>query len=305
MDLRQLRYFVGIADAGSFTEAAARLFVAQSALSRHMQALEDAMGGPLFERGARGVVLTDSGAVLLRHARFILSQIEDSKAEVQALNGEVRGTVRLAMPSSLGQLLFVPLVNHFLDGYPKIHLALSEGTTNNVVHRLRDGTVDVGIVTNPALDPQLEFAFLAREPLVLMGRTGDPLLQRARISPARLRALPLMAAGGLLSLLAPYVQDLVPRVQVESTLPIKSLVVAGRGYAVVPASSMLGDSHAGQLQCTQLEGVHLDRMIATHKGRPTGRAARTLIQYLHDHTGAMLGQSRTRSGRLEQRRVHP
>lgn len=281
MDFRQLKYFVGIADAGSFTAAASRLHIAQSALSRHMHLLEEALGGPLFERSARGISLTDGGDALLRNARFILAQVEDSRAEVQALNGEVRGTVRLAMPSSLSQIFFVPLVNHFLDHCPKVALQLSEGTTQNVLGRLRDATIDVGIVTEPPVDKHMEFEFLVREPLVLMGPAGDPLLSRKRLAPDVLHSLPLMMASGVLPLLGKWARDLAPVVQVDSTLPMKSLVVAGRGYAVVPASSTWVDSHAGKVASVPLSGLHMTRMIATHRGRPVGRASREVIRYLH------------------------
>jgi LysR family nitrogen assimilation transcriptional regulator len=105
MNLRQLRYFVAIADAGSFTSAALVLHVAQSALSRHMKLLEDTLGGELFERGTRGVVLTESGQALLTEARMVLARVEDIRTDISAMHGEVRGTVKLAMPSSLSHLL--------------------------------------------------------------------------------------------------------------------------------------------------------------------------------------------------------
>jgi LysR family nitrogen assimilation transcriptional regulator len=287
MDLRQLKYFVAIADAGSFTGAAAVLHIAQSALSRHMGLLEASLGGALFERNARGISLTDGGTALLKSARFILAQIEDSRAEVMALNGEVRGTVRLAMPSSLSQLFYVPLVNHFLDLYPGVALQLSEGTTQNVLGRLRDGTIDVGVVTQPPPDSHLEFSFFAKEPLVLMGPAGDPLLRRKSLAPQALRSLPLMMATGVLALLGTLARELTPVVLVDSTLPIKSLILAGRGYAVVPASSSRVDVHLGKIASVPLRGLHMTRMLATHRGRPVSRASREVIAYLHAEAPAL------------------
>lgn len=288
MDLRQLKYFVAIADAGSFTAAALTLHIAQSALSRHMGLLEESLGGALFERNARGVSLTDGGMALAKSARFILAQIEDSRAEVMALNGEVRGTVRLAMPSSLSQLLCVPLVTHFLDGYPGVALQLSEGTTQNVLGRLRDGTIDVGVVTQPPPDNHLDFSFLARERLVLIGPADDPLLRRKWLAPNALRSLPLMMATGILSLLGEFARELTPVVLVDSTFPIKSLILAGRGYAVVPESSSRVDVHLGKIGSVSLRGLHMTRMLATHRGRPIGRASREVIQYLLTEGSALI-----------------
>ena len=98
MNLRQLSYFVRIAERGSFSAAADSLHVAQSALSRHVKELEDELGGALLDRGSRGVTLSDSGKVLFERARFILSQFEDAGSEVRAHNKELTGTVRLMLP---------------------------------------------------------------------------------------------------------------------------------------------------------------------------------------------------------------
>ena len=101
MDLRQLRYFVAVAERGGFGAAASALNVAQSALSRHIQQLEHELGGALLERGARGVSVTESGKVLLARGRWLLTTVDDIKAEVRTENREPSGTVRLGAPSSL------------------------------------------------------------------------------------------------------------------------------------------------------------------------------------------------------------
>jgi LysR family nitrogen assimilation transcriptional regulator len=110
MNLRQINYFICIAQTGSFSAAADTLHVAQSALSRHMRDLEYELGGVLFDRGPRGVTLSDSGKVLFSRAKFILLQLEEARTEVLAHNKEVSGTVRLMAPSSIGQILFQPLL---------------------------------------------------------------------------------------------------------------------------------------------------------------------------------------------------
>lgn len=290
MDLRQLRYFVAIAERGSFSAAAATLHVAQSALSRHMRMLEEDVGGELFERNARGITVSESGLILLQRARFILAQVEDCRAEVLAHHGELRGTVRLAAPSSLSQLLYVPLVNHFLERYPKVDLRLSEGTTQNVVGRLEDGTIDIGIVTQPPPNKHMEFEFLVKEPIALVGRAGDPLLKKKTLSPEVLRTVPLMMASGLMPILGTWSRDLTPVVQVDSTIPMKSLILSGRGYAVMPVSSMQVDMHGGKIAGSVLKGLSMTRMIAVHRGRPVSRATREVIKQLRDEVAALIAK---------------
>ena len=104
MDLRQIRYFVAVAERGGFGAAASTLNVAQSALSRHVKELEHELGGALLERGSRGVSMTESGKVLLARGRWLLGAIDDIKAEVRTENRDPSGTVRLGAPSRVSSI---------------------------------------------------------------------------------------------------------------------------------------------------------------------------------------------------------
>src|SRR4051812_19334417 len=136
MDLRQLRYFIAVAERGGFAAAASTLNVAQSALSRHVKELEHELGGKLFERGARGVSVTESGKVLLARGRWLLGTIDDIKAEVRTENREPSGTVRLGAPSSLAEILYAPFAQLFVKRFPRVRLELSEGLTDGMSDRL-------------------------------------------------------------------------------------------------------------------------------------------------------------------------
>lgn len=280
MDLRQLKYFVGIAERHSFSAAADALHVAQSALSRHVAVLEEEVGGALFERQTRGVSLTVGGELLLQRARLILSQVQDTKSELLAHHGELRGTVRLAAPSSLSQRLYAPLVNDFLELYPKVELQLSEGTTQAVLSRLSEGTLDLGLVTDPPANKHMEFEFLLEEPIVLVGPAGDRLLRSATVSPKGLPSLPLMMASGVLRILGRWSADIHPVVQVDSTAPMKSLVLSGRGYAVMPACSMRGGFDDNKFAASVIRGLTMTRLLATHRGRPVNSATLQVMKQL-------------------------
>src|SRR5215467_4384322 len=136
MDLRQLRYFVTVAERGGFGAAASALNVAQSALSRHVRLLEHELGGALLERGARGVAVTEAGKVLLARGRWLLGAFDDIKAEVLTENREPSGTVRLGAPSSLADILYAPLAQLFAERFPKVQLELSDGLTEEMTDRL-------------------------------------------------------------------------------------------------------------------------------------------------------------------------
>jgi LysR family transcriptional regulator, nitrogen assimilation regulatory protein len=280
MDLRQLRYFTAVAERHSFNGASEALHIAQSALSRHIAALEEEVGGPLFERLARGVSLTAAGELLLQRAKLILSQVQDAQSELLAHHGELRGTVRLAAPSSLSQRLYAPLVNHFLELYPKVELQLSEGTTQAVISRLAEGSLDIGLVTNPPPNKHMEFEFLMEEPIVLVGRGGDPLLAKRTVPPQLLASLPLMMATGVGRILGKWGSDLRPVLLVDSTNPMKALVLSGRGYALMPICSVRGEAASDELAFAIVRGTAMTRMLAVHRGRPASRASLHVMKQL-------------------------
>ena len=156
MDLRQLRYFIGVAERGGFGAAASGLNVAQSALSRHIKMLEHELGGALLVRGSRGVELTESGKVLLARGRWLMAAIDDIRAEVRTENRELSGTVRLGAPSTLADIFYAPLAKLFADRFPRAVLELSEGLTEEMTDRLLRADLDktstgVGVVVRQLL----------------------------------------------------------------------------------------------------------------------------------------------------------
>ena len=280
MNLRQLTYFVCIARTGSFKAAADALHVAQSALSRHMKELEDELGGPLLDRGPRGVTLSDSGKILLDRARFILSQLEEAGSEVRAHNKELTGTVRLLTPSSIGQLLYEPLVDRFLGQFPKVRLELSEGLWDDAVIRLQTGAVDVAIMAGSRSSDYIELEALAREQMVLVGKVGDALVEKTSIPVGALAGLPLMMPSTTLEMVELFAPDLAQKlgvsVFVESAPAIRALAAAGRGYGVVPNSVLLGTLESRKIGGVPIRGFEILRQVGMLRGRPRSRAMQEL-----------------------------
>ena len=299
MNLRQLSYFVCIAQTGSFSAAADALHVAQSALSRHVKDLEDELGGELLDRGSRGVTLSDSGKVLFDRAQFILSQIDDARTEVLAHNKELMGTVRLLAPSSIGQLLFEPLVDRFLAKFPKVHLELSEGLWNDAVSRLQVGAVDLAIVTGPRKSDYLELEALANEEMCLVGKEGDALVDKESIAFSALANLKLMMPAVTLEFIRGFAPHLSGRLNVnifvESSPAIRALVASGHGYAVVPRSVLLGKLENRKIKGVRIRGLEAVRQLATLRGRPKSRVMRELSTAIKIEFGGFINAGLMRS----------
>jgi LysR family nitrogen assimilation transcriptional regulator len=147
LDLRQLRYFIAIAEAGSFSAASARLRIAQPALSQHVKAMEAEFGMALLQRNPRGIALTEAGARLLTRATTI-------EAAFQSLHDHVRGAavpsgeVRFGMPGTINEQLGVALIEAGRKLYPGIRIRISEAMSGFVLGWLREGNVDLAVLYN-------------------------------------------------------------------------------------------------------------------------------------------------------------
>jgi LysR family nitrogen assimilation transcriptional regulator len=118
MDVRQLRYFVSIVDAGSLSKAAQKLFIAQPSLSQQIAGLEIELKTKLLLRSAQGVMPTTAGSVLYRHARLVLRQMEQIRADVRDDSGGEAGTVAVGLPTSIAAILATPLLCASANGFP-------------------------------------------------------------------------------------------------------------------------------------------------------------------------------------------
>lgn len=241
MEIHQLRYFLAIAETGSFTAAASRCHVAQPSLSTQLAKLEGELGGPLFERGRKGATLTQRGDLFRPRAAEALRQLEAAKTESDELAGLKRGSVSLGCMPTTGAYLLPPLLKAFGKAHPGIHLDLREDSSPELARLLRDREVDLAIVDEAGLGAGLASELLFTEPLLLAVPPRHPLAKRKRLALAALKDEPLilMKSGHgfrkiVLDALAKA--GVEPKVVHESgeIETIQALVEAGLGLALVP-----------------------------------------------------------------------
>jgi LysR family nitrogen assimilation transcriptional regulator len=279
MDLRQLRYFVAVAERGGFGAAASALNVAQSALSRHIKQLEHELGGTLLERSARGASVTESGKLLLARGRWLLSAVDDIKAEVRTENREPSGTVRLGAPSSLADILYAPLAKIFIERFPRVRLEMSEGLTEALCDRLLRAELDIGIVTMPQPNDHLNYETLVIEQVFLIGPPRDPLLQKGRLTRREFNALP---AAVLPLSRNPFPEGVPSSLRVDGATPMKRIAAAGLGYGMLPFSGIHQEVAAGVLSAALVPWLRADRVMALPRGRPISRASREVVAALKE-----------------------
>jgi LysR family transcriptional regulator, nitrogen assimilation regulatory protein len=250
MDLKQIEYFVHVAELGSFTKAASLLSIAQPALSRQVRSLEVELEQTLLYRNGRGVSPTEAGKRLLAHGRGILQQVERARQEIEDVRGAPVGRVVLGVPPTVGKMLAVPLVTEFQARFPRATLGMVEGLTTYVTEWLLMGRVDVALLHNPVASPALMLSPLMEEQLCLIGPAGRGKV-RAH-APVRMRdlpAYPLIIPGRphafrmqVDTQLANLGLKANVALEIDGVPAMLDLVHQGYGHAVLPANRVCVDN---------------------------------------------------------------
>jgi DNA-binding transcriptional LysR family regulator len=185
MDIRQLEYFVSIAEEGTFTRAAQRCHVAQSALSHQVARLETELGTRLFVRTSRSVRLSEAGETLLPHARRVLRDMVDARAALDGLAGIVRGRLRVGMTQTANRALdLITVIGEIHRRYPKVTLATATGPGPDLIDAVQNGHLDIALAALTSVGPPPEVTFsqlIDSEPLVAVVPANHPLSRRKRV----------------------------------------------------------------------------------------------------------------------------
>jgi DNA-binding transcriptional LysR family regulator len=178
MEIHQLRYFVAVAEEGSFSRAAAKVRVAQPSLSQQIRKLEAEVGQPLFDRLPRSVILTEAGRCLIDYAQQILASIGDARRCVDELKGEVAGKVAVGAIPTIAPYVLPDLVVTFQEHYPQVTLEIVEDVTEGITRRIEAGELDVAVASTCQQSPTLRRESLGSEPLLALVPHGHPLANK-------------------------------------------------------------------------------------------------------------------------------
>lgn len=187
MDLKQLEYFVRVAEMGSFTRAALALDIAQPALSRQVRLLEVELHQNLLTRNGRGAVPTEAGQLLLAHGRGILHQVERAREELGRVRGSLAGRVAVGLPTSLARVLTVPLTRAFRQQMPDATISISEGLSVAMQESLVNGRLDIAVLYNAQSGLETEITPLLEENLLLVQARPHGLLEDPAPGPVSLK----------------------------------------------------------------------------------------------------------------------
>ena len=241
MEIHQLRYFVAVAEEGSFSRAAARVRVAQPSLSQQIRKLEAEVGQPLFDRLPRSVILTEAGRCLIDYARQILASIGDARRCIDEFKGEIAGRVAVGAIPTIAPYVLPELVVTFQNHYPQVTLEIVEDVTAGIRRRIEAGELDVALASTCQQSPTLRRERLGNEPLLALVPEGHELAKKTEITFDDLKSQRFLLLHEM-HCLSQQVHHLLEsrRLHPEIALAgsqlstIANMVAAGIGVSIVP-----------------------------------------------------------------------
>lgn len=252
MDIRELRSFMHVARLGSFNRAAAQLHIAQPALSRQLQKLEEELGVQLLTRSGRGVELTEAGAVLLAQAEVLVAQFDATAKLVSGRNEKFQGHVVVGLPPTCGLLIGPELFQRFNEQWPYATLILREGISSSLEEWLADRRLDIAVMHNPLPLGGVEIEPLLHEHMVVVyapgtAPEGEVRLRDLADTPLILPALPHSNRRLVERAVAQNGTRLSIVAEVDSVLFIKELVKRGHGATVQTQAGVAREDADGTL----------------------------------------------------------
>jgi LysR family nitrogen assimilation transcriptional regulator len=288
LDVRQLRYFIAVVEAGSFSRAAERLHVAQPALSQHVLAMEAELGIFLLHRSARGVKPTEEGLRLFDEARTIQTRISGLRDHVRGGDARPYGQVRFGMPGTVSEQLSVPLIEAAQKEFPDISLRIAEAMSGFVLDWLREGVVDIALLFDaPDTKGLIRHEALSEE-IVLFGAAdikGAPKGPDIALHAALRLPLVLPSPSHGLRMLIDAAAlaagiDVHPSVEIDSYRQIKRLVARGAAFAILPISAIEAEVRSGAMRAWRLQKPAIRRrvILAYPADRQLSGASRAVLQ---------------------------
>ncbi len=289
VDLRQIRYFVTVAETGSISAAAARLALSQPSLSEMLARLEEALMVQLLIRGNRGIQLTDAGRLFADRGKAIIESVDQAMAEVAQLGGEAKGSVVVGFPPSIALLLSVPLAETVRQELPDVKLRIAESMSGYVLNWVEEEHIDLGVVYQGLNCAHLDVKPLLKEELFLVTAPDNwpasppadgPLL--APVEFASLAQLPLVLPSrlhGLRELIERYAKaqnvQLDVALEIDALRHIVSIVSRASAHTILSHAAVMEEVVRGELKLVPIANPKMQRTayVVRKPGREVSAAS--------------------------------
>ena len=297
MDMRQFTYFLLVAEAESFSGAAARARIAQPALSRKVRQLEDELGTKLFVRHKRGVALTEEGARFRDRLEDVMRQLHQLHDDTASSASEPRGRIVIGMPPSMRTMLTGEVIHQYSKAYPQVQMRIAEGVSVSLREMVSTGLADLAVITSQEPMRELNREPLCEERLYLLGPNDLGLAADRKVPLNFLAGKSLVMTSfpnGLRMLVEGELSrariGVTVRYEVNSVPLIIDLVRRGHGFAVLPFSAIHTHIESDEICAAPLAGISVTWIIAHSIGRPLSSNARRMRELIIETTGRLIKQ---------------
>jgi DNA-binding transcriptional LysR family regulator len=287
MDISALQAFIAVAESGSFSRAAERIFLTQPAVSKRIAALEQDIGARLFDRVGRKIHLTQAGEALLSRTRAVLGELEDIKRDITNLSGTIAGELSIATSHHIGLHRLPGPLKRFHETYTQVRLNLHFMDSEKACNAVARGELELAVVTlPPSAEPPLRVEKIWDDPLDIVVSRSHPLAQVKRVQAAMLLDYPAILPG-----LGTYTREIIlnsfgplrDKIQVGMATNylevLKMLAAIGLGWSALPRT-MIDEG----LKVVQIEKREIRRElgIVTHERRTLSNAGQAMIRIIRE-----------------------
>ncbi|PYU70027.1 MAG: hypothetical protein DMG49_12040 [Acidobacteria bacterium] len=292
MDLRQLEMFIAVADNVSFTGAGRQLHVAQSAISRKIGLLEDELGERLFKRVKKRIFITPAGETFLRYARRIFQDLRNATLEISKFRQLEWGYLRIGAGMMACIYILPPVLEKFKALHPRIELEIATGATDALLSKLRDNSLDIGVLTLPIRESDLQVIPLCTEEMVVVVSRKHPTLSKRRwIQAKEIPEHPLIIFSKethTRGVLEKFFREagIEPRIlmETENVATIKPLIKIDLGISIIPLRAVAEELKRKELHCLRIRGHRVTRDVGLVflKSNDTPKVLSELIRLFKD-----------------------
>ena len=269
MDLHQLEMFRAVAEEASFTKAAERLHLSQSAVSRGVKQLEEGLGSVLLHRGPKRISLTASGELLLKTAHRINLEMQEAVSQIEGTRTLSRGSLSLAGGMTVCMYILPRVLKRFRKLYPKVELSVSSALSSAILDKIRRREIDIALLTMPIVADDVCVVPALKEEMVVVAGPGHALTRERPIQPKSLGRFPLIlyeSGSNTRRVLDEYFvsEGVAVRIamETENVEIIKAMVSHGLGVSIIPYAAAAKDVRAKRLTFGRLRGRRLYRETA-------------------------------------------
>ncbi|HEX8407928.1 MAG TPA: LysR family transcriptional regulator [Thermoanaerobaculia bacterium] len=303
MDVRQLEMFRAVVEAGSFTGAALRLHVSQSAISRQLKLLEEELGTLLLERTGRGVNVTPEGHILLTTANRIWRDMQEVVAQIADTQKLQRGVISLGGGMTVCLHILPKLLKKFRVLYKNVDLRITTGTADQLLHSLRAHEVDLLLLTLPIVGTDLEVLPVLREEMLVITAKNHVLTRTRSVDAKSLARYPLILferGSNTRRVVDDYFlaqqKPMNVVMETENVEIIKAMVANGLGVTILPYGALAADLRQGRFAWARIRGAHLYRetgwvyLKSAHRARAIAEVLRVFDEMKDQFGGKPAGR---------------